>query len=361
MSRFYSLPVVAKKYETRDAISISFQVPDELKEQFRYIQGQYLTLEAEINGEKIRRAYSLCSCPLTDDNLTVTVKRVAGGKMSNFLNDGLQLGTRINVMPPAGRFYTALNPAQKKHYFLVGGGSGITPLISIVKTVLLTEKESRCTLVYGNRDVESIIFRQEIDQLVQQSQGRLGVIYFLENFADGWSGEKGVMSKDMLQAVLSKCHDDILDREYFLCGPSAMMEEAKQAFAALQLPQERVHIEYFTSAIQADEEEETSAETTAPVNGTAEGHQVHVKLDGKQHVLQISDRTTILQAGIRAGIDPPFSCEAGICSTCIAKVTEGSVKMDENNILTDDEVSRGFILTCQAHPLTPVVKLEYLE
>jgi len=357
MSRFYSLPVVFKKQETEDAISISFQIPDELKETFRYKQGQYLTLRADIGGESVRRAYSLCSCPLTDDHLTVTAKRVDGGKMSNYLNQSVQIGMKIEVMPPEGRFFTEMNAANRKHYVLIGGGSGVTPLISIIKTVLLAEPDSKCSLIYGNRNSQSIIFKEELDQLAQKNPGRLQIYYSLDQGEPGWNGETGLLKKDKVVDLIRGTYNEISEREYFLCGPSGLMDEVKDAFSYLNLPKDHVHIEFFTAPASSDEPKET-----APAEDlNFDGSKVVVILDNKEYELFIKDNTTILHAALKAGIDAPFSCEAGICSTCMAKVLEGSVRMDENNILTDDEVKKGYVLTCQSHPTARVVRLEYYD
>ncbi len=356
MSRFYNLPVVAKKQETADAVSISFQIPNELKEQFRYKQGQYLTLQMDINGEKVRRAYSLSSSPVIDDLHTVTVKRVKGGKMSNKIND-IELGTVIEVMPPQGRFFTEINASNRKHYFLIGGGSGITPLISIIKTVLHAEPNSKCTLIYGNRNTASIIFKQELDALVATHPDCLSVLYSIDHPESGWNGLTGMLTADVIKQLITQHQGIITDREYFICGPAGMMDQAKMALQSLEVNLSNIHIEYFTAPIGV---EEKPVEVTAP-EPDFEGSKVFVKLGGKEYELLIKDKTTILHAGIKAGIDPPFSCEAGICSTCMAKVIEGSVKMDENNILTDDEVKKGYVLTCQAHPTSKIVVLEYYD
>jgi ring-1,2-phenylacetyl-CoA epoxidase subunit PaaE len=310
----------------------------------------------DINGEKVRRAYSLSSSPVIDDLLTVTVKRVEGGKMSNKINE-IELGTVIEVMPPQGRFFTEINASNRKHYFLIGGGSGITPLISIIKTVLYAEPNSRCTLIYGNRNSASIIFKKELDDLVASYPERLNVVYSIDHPEPGWNGLTGMLTADTIKQLITQHQGPIAEKEYFICGPAGMMEQAKQALQSLNVNSSNIHIEYFTAPTGG---ENKPVEVTAP-ESDFEGSKVFVKLGGKQYELLIKDKTTILHAAIKAGIDPPFSCEAGICSTCMAKVIEGSVKMDENNILTDEEVKKGFVLTCQAHPTSKIVVLEYYD
>jgi len=358
MSKFHSLEVASVKQETNDAVSISFKVPSELKQEFLYKQGQYLTIQAIIGDLDVRRAYSLCSSPVTGELPTVTCKKVDGGKMSNYLADNVKPGMFLNVMPPQGRFLTEMNPVHIKHYILVGGGSGITPLISIIKTVLLSEPNSICTLIYGNRNSASIIFKNELDQLVTNNHGRLNIHYTLDNSENGWTGITGMLNSDKISELILQSHGNITHREYFLCGPEGLMTQARTAFNKLNLPSTNVHIEFFTAPV-ADKKVE------APVQEEShdfEGSKVYVTLDGKTKEIILKDnKLSILHAAIKAGMDAPFSCEAGICSTCMAKVTEGAVRMDENNILSNEEVAKGYVLTCQAHPTTKIVRLEYYD
>lgn len=358
MSKFHSLEVASVKQETSDAISISFKIPAELQQEFQYKQGQYLTLQAIIGDLDVRRAYSLCSSPVTGEMPAVTCKRVDGGKMSNYLASEVKPGMFLNVMPPQGRFFTEMDANNEKHYILVGGGSGITPLISIIKTVLLKEPKSICTLIYGNRNSSSIIFKNELDQLVAANANRLKVVYSLDVEEAGWSGVTGLLTADKISELIQQAHGSISNREYFLCGPEGLMTQARTAFNKLSLPSNNVHIEFFTAPV-ADKKVEAVKEE--PVLDF-EGSKVFVTLDGKEREVIIKDnKLSILHAAIKAGMDAPFSCEAGICSTCMAKVTEGTVRMDENNILSDEEVAKGYILTCQSHPTSKIVRLEYYD
>ncbi len=358
MAKFYPLPVVYKKYETADAITIGFMVPDQYKSEFQYKQGQYLTLKMVINGEEVRRSYSLCTSPLEDDILSVTIKRVAGGRMSNALNEGIQLGTVIEVMPPDGRFYSEMNTSHQKQYVLIGGGSGITPLFSIIRTVLKAEPNSTITLIYGNRDEKSIIFKEDLDKLATAYPNRLQIIYALDNAPSDWNGIAGMLSKETIAKLVQENHNAAAQKEYFICGPEGLMLQAQAALEGLPIDKNCVHIEFFTTPTSSGTQNESVGVADESFDGTAE---VTVILDGDEHVLTITDNTTVLRAAIKARIDPPFSCEAGICSSCIAKVIEGSVRMDENNILSESELEEGFILTCQAHPTTKKVKLKFLE
>lgn len=358
MSKFHSLEVASVKQETSDAISISFKIPSDLQQEYIYKQGQYLTLQAIINGEDVRRAYSLCSSPVTGEMPAVTCKRVDGGKMSNYLASTIKPGMTVNVMPPQGRFFTEMDPVHIKHYILVGGGSGITPLISIIKTVILKEPNSICTLIYGNRNSGSIIFKNELDQLVSVNHGRLNIIYSIDTPENGWNGVTGLLTSEKISELILQSHGNITNREYFLCGPEGLMTQARTAFNKLNLPSNNVHIEFFTAPVSDKKVEET----VIAEDLNFEGSKVYVTLDGKEREVIIKDnKLSILHAAIKAGMDAPFSCEAGICSTCMAKVTEGAVRMDENNILSDEEVKKGYVLTCQSHPTTKIVRLEYYD
>jgi ring-1,2-phenylacetyl-CoA epoxidase subunit PaaE len=358
MAKFHSLPVVNKKQETPDAIAISFGVPDHLKMDYAYQAGQYLTLRMEIDGEEVRRAYSLCSSPLEDEVLTVAVKKVEGGKMSTWLNERLQIGLSIDVMVPEGRFVPALDAHQAKHYILIAGGSGITPMMSILRTVLKAEPQCKVTLVYANRDPNAIIFKSQLEDLQAQYGHRFGAFYWVDD-AQGlaWQGGVGRLDASVVQTIFTQhVQAKLQEASIFLCGPAPMMEGVVQGMGLLGVAADKIQIEYFSAPVAAPKSVEEKT-----VQAPAKGSKVFVTLYGKEYELHIEDKTTILQAGVKAGIDPPFSCEAGICSTCMARVLEGAANMDENNILTKDEVAQGYILTCQAHPTTPIVRLEYYD
>jgi ring-1,2-phenylacetyl-CoA epoxidase subunit PaaE len=364
MSQFFALPVTGKKQETSDAVSISFLIPDDLKDKFRYKAGQYLTLEVDINGEKLRRAYSLCSCPLTDDQLTVTVKRVDDGKVSSKLNGPLQLGQSIMVMPPEGRFTPEINADNKKHYFLFAGGSGITPMMSIIRTVLKAEPNSCITLVYANRNKNSVIFKNELEELAKTEKGRLDVVHSFDTADMFWFGLKGFLTSDAVKKQVLK-HERGMTNEFYICGPAAMMDTVKNGLLEMNVPKDAINIEYFIAPTAAKVENQpvTPANvptTAAPVIST-EGTQLKLSINGETHDIFVKNKKTILAAAQDAGLDPPYSCEAGICSTCMAKVTAGKVRMIENNILTEKEVSNGYILTCQALCESPEVSVEYYD
>jgi len=368
MSQFFALPVTGKKQETADAVSISFLIPDDLKEKFVYRAGQYLTLEVEINGEKLRRAYSLCSCPLTDDQLTVTVKRVADGRVSTKLNGPLQLGQTIMVMPPEGRFTPEIHADNKRHYYLFAGGSGITPMMSIIRTVLKAEPHSGITLIYANRNKNSIIFKNELEELAKTHKGRLDVVYSLDSADMFWFGLKGQLTADTVRKQVGKYDKPGLGKAFYICGPGGMMETVKGALLGMGISQDAVHIEYFTAptgnkaeTAELVTEQQPAPTATAATAAPADGTNLKLIINGQSHDIFVKNKKTILSAAQDAGLDPPYSCEAGICSTCMAKVLAGKVRMIENNILTEKEVANGYILTCQALCESGEVSVEYYD
>lgn len=366
MSQFFALPITGKKQETAEAVSISFLIPDELKEKFKYKAGQYLNIEVDVDGEKLRRAYSLCSCPLTDDQLTVTVKRVEGGRVSTKLNGPLQLGQTLMVMPPEGRFTPEIHADNQKHYFLFAGGSGITPMMSIIRTVLKAEPGSNITLVYANRNKNSVIFKNELDELAKTQKGRFDVVYSFDTADMFWFGLKGFLTGDAVRKQVQK-YGRGTQTEYYICGPGPMMETVKTALLGMGIDKDTVHIEYFTAPTAGKTEETVSVPaaepvtTAAPAAATTDGTQLKLTINGKTHDVFVKHKKTILAAAQDAGLDPPYSCEAGICSTCMAKVLSGKVRMVENNILTEKEVANGYILTCQSLCESPEVSVEYYD
>lgn len=357
MSKFVSLKVKELVQATADATVVVFERP--LGDEFNYKPGQYLTLKADINGESLRRAYSLCSSPITDkDTLAVAVKRVDGGRMSNFLPDHITAGQQIEVFPPMGNFTVDLDPAKKHHYVLMGGGSGITPLMSIVKSVLEVESGSKVTLFYANRDEHSIIFGRELNQLADQHPDRFRVIYTLDVAPPSWSGLTGAPTRHMLMPVLTDIRNsDALPKSFYICGPAGMMEEAQAAMTFIGVGKSDIFRELFTAPLP-------DLDAKAPVVVDAEGkrgtYTVAVVLDGSEHQVEVDANTTILEAVINDGIDPPYACQMGVCTTCRAKLHSGKVEMEEDEGLSDSEIADGYILTCQSHPLTADCKLEYM-
>jgi ring-1,2-phenylacetyl-CoA epoxidase subunit PaaE len=295
----------------------------------------------------------LCSSPVTDSDLQVTVKAVQGGRVSTYLNTAAQKGQTIEVFPPMGNFNLVADATRAHHYVLFGGGSGITPLMSILKTVLVAEPNSRVTLLYGNRDEQSIIFRDGLERLESGADGRLRVIHLLSDPSANWLGMRGLPTRaTVLNLAQDLLNADRLPKSYWMCGPAPMMEEATAALGFLNIPKEQIHREVFTAALPDPE-----AKVADPKRGS---YTVKIILDGKEKDVLVKENATILDAAVDAGMDPPYACQMGVCCTCRAKLRSGKVQMDEDEGLSDTEVSQGYILTCQSHPLTSDCVLEYM-
>ena len=353
MSKFHQLKVRDIIRETADTVSLGFDVPPELKEEYRFKQGQYLTLRFHIEGEEIRRSYSICSSPFDKDELRVAIKKVKGGKVSNLINDTLKVGDEIDVMIPMGGFHSDLDAAHKKTYVLFAGGSGITPMMSIMKAVLTAEPQSSIILLYGNNDEASIIFRKQIDELAASSQSRLNVFYILNDAPAGYSALLiGMMTKDKNLALIKEYTDTNADNEYFICGPTPMMDGVVTALKEIKTPEAKIHIEYFSTPAMA----QTPQAASMPIVKNAN---VTIIMDGDEYPTQLLENETILEAAKRIGLDAPYSCQNGSCSTCRAKLIEGKVYMKVNFALNPKDVASGFILTCQSLPLTENLIVSY--
>ncbi|HEY0030100.1 MAG TPA: FAD-binding oxidoreductase [Bacteroidia bacterium] len=352
MSKFHSLKVVDIVKETADAVSVAFEVPASLKQDYKYKQGQYLTLKFNIKGEELRRSYSICSSPVDENELRVAIKKVKDGKVSTYINDSVKVGDVIEVMIPMGNFFTEMNEANKKEYILFGGGSGITPMLSILKTVLRAEPNSRVTLFYGNNDESSIIFKKQIEQLAVANSDRLNVVHILNTPPAGHPENlKGLMTKEKNIELVKNYVNATANNEYFICGPGPMMENVVTALKELNIPEAQVHIEYFTAPVNAEE--------IKPSANTATGASATIVIDGDSHAVTLEDNETILEAAIRIGLDAPYACQGGSCCTCRALLEEGKVEMAVNYALSASEVKQGFILTCQSRPTTDKVVVNY--
>jgi ring-1,2-phenylacetyl-CoA epoxidase subunit PaaE len=352
MARFHTLKVKDVRRETAEAVSVAFEVPPQQQPEYKFKQGQYITLKLKVDGEEVRRSYSLCSSPFSEKELRVAIKEVAGGKLSTYINRQLKVGEPIEVMTPMGNFHTVLSGSATKHYVLFAGGSGITPMMSILKSVLYIEKQSRLTLIYANRNEESTIFKDEIESIAS-SNPNLEVAYVFEHPNQTMPElQKGIVTIPRAKALLEH-YGCLKADEYFICGPGPMMDNVKATLEGLNIPKEKIHIEYFTSVIDAVNKAEGGAQEN--VKASVKVIQYGVETDFDLETGSIS----ILEAAIEAGVDAPFSCKGAVCCTCRAKVLEGKVKMDANFALTDQEVEEGFILTCQSHPITEKVVIDY--
>ena len=354
MSKFYPLTVADVRHETRDAIAVTFAVPPELAANFAYEQGQHLTLRAQIGGEDVRRSYSICSA-VQDCQLRVAIKRTPGGAFSSWANEHLRAGAVLDVMPPMGHFNVPLDVAAARHYLAFAAGSGITPILSIIKTTLLTEPLSRFTLFYGNRASSTVLFREELSELKDVFMERLKIAYVMsreqqdiELFNGRITGEK---CADFLRHWV---HLDDIDVA-FICGPEDMMHGVSSALQAAGMPQERIRIELFAASIPKHQHKPRAQATDASALT-----EVTVIMDGAHASFTMDrDKESILDAGLRAGIDMRYSCKGGVCSTCRCKLVEGKVDMDVNYALEDYEIARGFVLSCQSFPVTDRVIVDF--
>ena len=353
MAKFHSLKVIDVKKETADSVSVAFDVPAALKSDFSFLPGQYLTLKLKINGEEIRRSYSICSSPFANEALRIAIKKVKDGKGSNYLNDQLQVGASIEVMSPMGNFHSPLHPEHQKHYLLFAGGSGITPMLSIIKSVLEKEAKSNITLFYCNKNEEQTIFRSELEHIAQQAGKRLVIKYILEEPAEQVADiYMGLLDATKVNALIENHGGLQQNFEIFICGPTPMMQIVESALKNLQIDPKRVHIEYFTAALESAKNSDSTAENITS--------HVTIVIDGDETILAIETAgPAILDAAIDADLDVPFACKGAVCCTCRAKVLEGKVIMDNNFALSEEEVAEGYILTCQAHPVTAIVKVDY--
>ncbi len=356
MAKFHTLSVKDIKQETSDTVSVSFDVPEALANEFVFKQGQYLTLRTTINGEDVRRSYSICTAP-SDNDLRVAIKQVENGRFSTFANNTLSVGDALEVMPPMGNFYTELDANQRKNYVLFAAGSGITPVISIIKTTLATEPNSQVTLFYGNKGFDSIIFREELEGLKNVYVDRFSLYHILSRESLGVPLYKGRIDAEKCNNLCTQLVDVSTVDEFFICGPESMIHGVSDALQAMGVDKKQVHFELFTSPLGSlAGADKTVAETTD--DGT-DSH-VTIILDGDEHEFKLGAHgDSILDAAMQQGADVPFACKGGVCCTCRAKVLEGEVTMDVNYALEEEEVEAGFILTCQSHPKTDKVVIDF--
>nr|WP_294848117.1 2Fe-2S iron-sulfur cluster-binding protein [uncultured Sphingomonas sp.] len=351
---FHSLTVAEIVPETDDANSIRFAVPVELADAFRFKAGQHLTLRALIGGEDVRRNYSLCVAP-GDGELKVTVKRIAGGVFSNWVGDNLRAGDTMDVMSPHGSFTIDFDPGADRRYVGFAGGSGITPIISLIRTALGTEPNSHFTLFYGNRDSQSVIFLEALADLKNRYMGRFELFHFLSDEEGDFDLLNGMLDRANCDAAINAFVADPADVDaWFICGPGPMMDAAEAAILDKGATRERVHIERFT----AGRPSAAAAAAMAAVQAEARGWMMSVTLDGRTRKVEFDGRN-ILDSARESGLPAPFACKAGVCATCRAKVIRGQVEMAARYGLTDEEIAAGYVLTCQSVPLGNDVALDY--
>lgn len=350
---YYDLTVKNIINETKDAITIVFEQPSN---KISYKSGQFLTLIVPVKGKEVRRAYSLCSSPFVDQDLAVTVKRVEDGLMSNWLPENLKVGAKVKVMEPMGQFTTIFAKENKRHLIMFAGGSGITPMMSIIKSTLTQEPDSICSLIYCNRDIDSIIFKNEFDKMQTTYEGRLHVIHILDNAPMNWQGYSGLLNHEMLTKLFERIPDWGIDKTtYLMCGPEGMMKNAETLLAQHNIPKEKTFKESFVQGTIDKDAKKEAAASSASENKTRE---VTIRYDGQEYKIMVEPSKAILETALDQGIDLPYSCQSGLCTACRGKCLSGKVKLDEEEGLSQSERDEGYVLTCVGHPLTDDVVIE---
>jgi ring-1,2-phenylacetyl-CoA epoxidase subunit PaaE len=356
MARFHALDVVDVRRETRDAVVVTLRPRDEDASLFAFKQGQYLTFRRRFDEDELRRSYSICA-GLDDGALRVGIKRVDGGAFSTWANEALTPGDVLEAMPPMGSFHTPLDPEAGRHYLGFAGGSGITPLLSIIKTVLAREPKSVFTLVYANRQISSIMFREELEDLKNRHLGRLSILHVLESEAQEIDLFTGRVDAAKCAALFRAWIDIAAVDVAFICGPEPMMLAIAAALREHGLDDSRIKFELFASGQPGRASARPASTAAATSNSTAEAT---VTLDGATRSFRMpKESTSLLDAAIENHLDAPYACKAGVCSTCRAKVLEGEVEMAVNHALEDYEVRQGYVLTCQCYPLSDRVVVTY--
>lgn len=347
MPLFKKLVIKEIKRETEAAVSILFNVPEEFKSHYEFIAGQYVNLRLTLDGQDIRRAYSICSSP-TSGELRIAVKAVKNGTFSQFANTKLKVGDVLEVGKPEGKFTFEPQTDKQKNYAAFVAGSGITPAISILKSVMKSEPQSSFVLVYGNKSLEETIFHQELHDLQLHYTGRLFVHYvYSQAKADG--ALFGRIDKSVVKFVLDDKHKELAFDKFYLCGPEEMINTVSKVLAAHNIKDSAIKFELFSSSIVENVE--------------AASHSGHTKIcitvDDDETTFEMSQKQTILEAALKQGIDAPYSCQGGICSSCLARVKSGTAEMKKNSILSEDEIAEGLILTCQAHPTSAEIVVDF--
>ncbi len=354
-TRFHTLKVAEVRHETADAVSIRFEIPPDLEDAFAFKAGQHLTLRAQIGGEDIRRNYSVCAAP-SENEIRIAIKQMSAGKFSSWANANLRVGQTIDVLPPMGRFLIPETDAAAPHYVAFAGGSGITPVLSILKTALEARADSSFTLLYGNRDSASIMFLEELAALKNRYLDRLEVYHFLEDEAEEIELFNGRLDRAKCDEILSHLVDPASVTAFFVCGPGPMMDAVEASLLARNVPPARILIERFTTG----ETPVAQRAREAALEQKAAGTRLSVTLDGRSRTIAFDPRKgSILECVQAAGLPAPYACKGGVCTTCRARLVSGTVTMKKNYGLTDEEVAQGYVLTCQAVPTSETVVLTY--
>ncbi|MFC6636092.1 2Fe-2S iron-sulfur cluster binding domain-containing protein [Sulfitobacter sp. JBTF-M27] len=351
MTQFLPVKVTDIHHTIRDAVVLTLE--PENPEAFDFKQGQYLTFKQDFEGTELRRNYSICA-GLDDGKLQVGIKKVDGGAFSTFANTQLKVGDTLHAMPPQGKFFTEIEPDKAKNYLGFAGGSGITPVLSILKTVLKREPKSTFTLVYANRAVNTIMFREELEDLKNRYMGRLTIIHILESGQD-IDLFTGRVDQSKCDELFKRWIDVSSTDTAFICGPEPMMLAIAESLEKHGLKKDQIKFELFSESQQGQLAKQEIAKRSAGQKGT----EVTVIIDGAQRTFEMSKSQSVLDAALENGQDAPFACKAGVCSTCMCKVLEGEVEMLSNHALEDYEVENGYVLSCQSYPLTDKLVIDY--
>jgi len=345
MTEFHTLTIKNITHETEDSVVISFEVPIKLKEDFKFIAGQYIVIKTKIEKEEIRRSYSICSSP-NDEYLIIAIKSLKDGLFSEFANTKLSVGDELSISRPQGRFNLVTNKDNNKNYLAFAAGSGITPIIAMIKAVLIKELKSKFVLVYANKTDSDVIFKNDLKKLKQDFPNQ----FYIQNIFSRSNIEGslfGRIDQGVVNYSLNKFKQFNFD-SYYLCGPEKMINNIKECLLGKNILSEKIHFELFTESNIKKEVSGTNATAT-------------ILLDEETFNISIKKNESILEAALAAGLDAPYSCKGGVCASCMAKITEGEAKMTKNMALTDSEISEGFVLTCQSHPTTKEITVDYDE
>ena len=347
MSKFFLLSVKELKKETANSVSILFSVPNSLKETFSFVPGQYVTLQKQINGEQVRRDYSICSS-VNSGELKVGIKAVENGTFSQYAASQLKVGDDLEVSAPQGRFKLEADRGNSKNYMAFAAGSGITPILSMISSALETEPNSKFVLAYGNKTMDEVMFKDDLQRLKEKYDDRFFIHYIFSQA--NYKGHKGGrIDKSFTNILLEEQYKGVQFDDYFLCGPEPMINVVKDTLMNRGVAEKMVHFELFaTSALVEDEKQVFSGEAN-----------ITILLDDEEETFTMQSEQTILESALLQGLDAPYSCQGGICSTCIAQITEGKAVMEKNTILSEEEVEEGLVLTCQAHPVTSTIVIDY--
>lgn len=355
MARFYPLTVIEVERLTRDAVALTLAPRDEDRETFKFIQGQYLTFRRDFDGEEVRRSYSVCA-GRNEGRLRVGIKRVHDGQYSTYANTEVKVGDVLEAMPPAGNFHAPIDPAASRDYLGFAGGSGITPVLSIIRTVLAEEPGSTFTLVYGNQSSNAIMFREELEDLKNQHLGRLSILHIFDRETQEIDLFNGLVDRAKCEALFEHWVDVKRADLAFVCGPEPMMLAVAEALKAAGMDESAIKFELFASPHAGKPKRAAAAQAATEADACA----ATVTLDGISRDVKIAKRQqTVLEAALAEGLDAPYACRAGVCSTCRAMVLEGEVEMDANYALEDYEVRRGYVLTCQSYPVSDKLVVDY--